>query len=177
MVLFVLWVVGGALVVVWVAWASWRRRSRPPGGSRTCTAGWRRAPSARPLPPPYRPLPAGGVFGKARERSLADPMTWRDLAWLLVAPVVAFTGLLVVIVLLLAVVTGFIWWFATPPLMRARAAFDRWLLCLQPHRELEQRVQVLTETRAELVDHSAASCAGSSATCTTARRLGWWRSR
>ena len=60
------------------------------------------------------------------------------------------------IVLLLGVVTGFIWWFATPPLMRARAAFDRWFLAYSRTETLEQRVQVLTETRAELVDHSAA---------------------
>jgi len=75
---------------------------------------------------------------------------------LLLAPVVGITVSLIVIVLLLAIVTGFIWWFATPPLMQARAMFDRWLLCYSRTEKLEQRVQVLTETRAELVDHTAA---------------------
>ena len=60
------------------------------------------------------------------------------------------------LLLLLAVVTGFIWWFATPPLMRARAEFDRLFLAYSRTERLEQRVQVLTETRADLVDHSAA---------------------
>jgi signal transduction histidine kinase len=153
--LFVLWVVGGVLVVVWIGLGI-------VAGALPVTrwvANLHRSMAARtlgtPVPVPYRPLPATGFFAKARV-VVADPMTWRDLAWLLLAPVVGLTVSLVVIVLLLAVVTGFIWWFATPPLMRARATFDRWLLAYSRTERLEQRVQVLTETRAELVDHSAA---------------------
>jgi signal transduction histidine kinase len=154
-VLFVLWVVGGVLVVVWIGLgllAALLPVTR-------LIANLHRSMAARTLgvavPVPYRPLPAGGFFAQARV-VLADPMTWRDLAWLLVAPVVALTVSLVVLILLLAVVTGFIWWFATPPLMQARAAFDRFFLSYSRTEKLEQRVQVLTETRADLVDHSAA---------------------
>ncbi|MEP9364548.1 histidine kinase [Nocardioides sp. CN2-186] len=83
-------------------------------------------------------------------------MTWRDLAWMPAAFVVSFTINLTVIILALGVVTWFIWWFATPWLMRARAAVDRWFLAYSRTETLEQRVQVLAETRADLVDHSAA---------------------
>jgi len=154
-VLFVLWVVGGVLVVVWVGLGilaavlpvtRWVANLHRTMAGRTL---------GTPLPPPYRPLPPGGFFVKART-VLADPMTWRDLGWLLVAPVVGITVSLVVIVLLLGIVTGFIWWFVTPPLMQARAMFDRWFLCYSRTETLEQRVQVLTETRADLVDHTAA---------------------
>jgi signal transduction histidine kinase len=154
-VLFVLWVVGGVLVVVWVGLGFLAALLPVTRG----IANLHRSMAARtlgtPVPVPYRPLPPGGFFVKART-VLADPMTWRDLAWLLVAPVVGLAVSLIVIVLLLAVVTGFIWWFATPPLMQARAAFDRLFLSYSRTERLEQRVQVLTETRADLVDHSAA---------------------
>jgi signal transduction histidine kinase len=109
----------------------------------------------QPVPVPYRPLPDGSFFDKARV-VLADPMTWRDLAWLFVAPAVGLTVSLLVLVLFLGVVTGFIWWFATPPLMTARAYFDRFFLAYSRTERLEQRVQVLTESRADAVDHSAA---------------------
>ena len=147
-VLFVLWAVGGVLVVVWVGLGilaavlpvtRWVANLHRTMAGRTL---------GTPLPPPYRPLPPGGFFVKART-VLADPMTWRDLGWLLVAPVVGITVSLVVIVLLLGIVTGFIWWFVTPPLMQARAMFDRWFLCYSRTETLEQRVQVLTETRAD----------------------------
>jgi signal transduction histidine kinase len=154
-VLFVLWVVGGVLVVVWVGLgilAAVLPATRWVANLHRTMAG---RTLGTPLPPPYRPLPPGGFFVKART-VLADPMTWRDLGWLLVAPVVGITVSLIVIVLLLAIVTGFIWWFVTPPLMQARATFDRWFLCYSRTETLEQRVQVLTETRADLVDHSAA---------------------
>ncbi|MGB0100332.1 MAG: sensor domain-containing protein [Nocardioides sp.] len=154
-VLLVLWVVGGVLVVVWVGLVIL-------AGTVAATrwiANLHRAMAARTLgeelPTPYRPLPVGGFFAKARV-VLADPMTWRDLLWLLVAPVVSLVVSLTVVILLLGVVTAFIWWFATPPLMRARAQVDRLFLSYSRTERLEQRVQTLTETRAELVDHSAA---------------------
>jgi signal transduction histidine kinase len=154
-VLLVLWLVGGVLVVVWVGigilagtvpatrWIANLHRSM---AARTLGA---------PIPVPYRPLPEGGLLAKARV-VLADPMTWRDLGWLCVAPFVGIVVSLVVVILLLAVVTAFLWWFATPPLMQARARFDRLFLSYSRTETLEQRVQVLAETRAELVDHSAA---------------------
>ena len=154
-VLLVLWIVGGVLVVVWVGLpvlAGCLLATR-------AIANLHRSMAAHTLgeeiPVPYRPLPPEGFFAKARV-VLADPMTWRDLAWVLVAPVVGIVVSLVVVVLLLGVVTAFIWWFATPPLMVARAHFDRAFLAYSRTERLEQRVQVLTESRADFVDHSAA---------------------
>jgi len=155
-VLGVLWVVGGVLAVVWIGLGLL-------AGTLAATrwiANLHRSMAARtlgqPIPVPYRPLPEdGGYFDKARV-VLADPMTWRDLAWLFVAPVVGLVVSLLVIVLLLGVATGFIWWFVTPPLMTARAYFDRAFLAYSRTERLEQRVQVLTESRADVVDHSAA---------------------
>ena len=84
-VMFVLWVVGGVLVVVWVGiglLAALLPATR-------WIANLHRRMAARtlgtPVPVPYRPLPPGGFVPKART-VLADPMTWRDLAWLLIAP-------------------------------------------------------------------------------------------
>jgi signal transduction histidine kinase len=154
-VLLALWLVGGLLVAVWIGL----------GILTGCLAATRAIANAhrtmaertlgQPIPVPYRPLPDGGFFEKARV-VLADPMTWRDLAWLLVAPAVGIAISVVVIVLLLGVVTGFIWWFVTPPLMQARASFDRLFLAYSRTERLEQRVHDLTESRADVVDHSAA---------------------
>jgi signal transduction histidine kinase len=49
-----------------------------------------------------------------------------------------------------------VWWFAAAPLMQARAHLDRFFLAYSRTERLEQRVQVLTESRADVVDHSAA---------------------
>lgn len=154
-VLLVLWIVGGVLVLIWIGLPIL-------AGCLLATrwiANLHRTMAARTLgeevPVPYRPLPPTGFFARARV-VLADPMTWRDLSWLFVAAVVGPVFSLVVIILLLGVVTGFIWWFVTPPLMQARAHLDRFFLAYSRTERLEQRVQVLTESRAELVDHSAA---------------------
>ena len=154
-VLAVVWIVGGALVVVWVGLGIL-------AGALPATrwiANLHRTMAARtlgqPVPVPYRPLPPGGFVVKARV-VLADPMTWRDLGWVFVAPVVGIVVSVLVLVLLLAVVTAPLWWFLTPPLMTARAYFDRFFLAYSRAEKLEQRVQALTESRAEVVDHSAA---------------------
>ncbi|WP_240641161.1 sensor histidine kinase [Nocardioides ferulae] len=108
-----------------------------------------------PVPTPYRPLPPHGVLPRLRTRA-ADPMTWRDLLWLLWAISYGWVLSLVVVVLLLAVVTGFLWWFGTGPLLRIRALVDRGLLTYGSTELLERRVQVLAQSRADVVDHSAA---------------------
>ncbi|MCB0894485.1 MAG: sensor domain-containing protein [Nocardioidaceae bacterium] len=154
--LAVLWIVGGALVVVWVGlgilagvvpatrWIANLHRSM---AARTL---------GQPVPVPYRPIPRGqGFFAKAGV-VVADPMTWRDLAWVFLAPAVGLVVSILVLVLLLGVVTAVIWWFVTPPLMTARAHFDRFFLAYSRTEKLEQRVQALTESRADLVDTSAA---------------------
>ena len=59
-------------------------------------------------------------------------------------------------VLFLGVVTFWIWYYAAGPLMRLRCAADQWLLSPGVTERLERRVEQLTETRADAVDHSAA---------------------
>src|SRR5947209_6771249 len=73
----------------------------------------------------------------------------------------AYAGVQVLLVvlsvlLLVLVVTGAVWWFGIEPIMRARCSMDRWILTYGQTETLEQRVQVLTETRAETLDHAAA---------------------
>jgi len=127
LVLAVLSVVGGVLVVVWVGLGI-LALTLP---ALRWIANLHRSMAARtlgtPVPVPYRPLPPGGFFAKART-ILADPMTWRDLGWAFLAPIVGIVVSLIVIVLLLGVVTGFIWWFVTPPLMEAGAKINRLLV-------------------------------------------------
>lgn len=85
-----------------------------------------------------------------------DPMSWRELAWGLVSASLGLALSLVVVVLMLGIVTLVLWWFATPQLMRLRSVADARLLSRGSHELLEERVQVLTETRAETVEDSAA---------------------
>ncbi|MCW2764410.1 MAG: Signal transduction histidine kinase [Nocardioides sp.] len=153
--IFVLIVVGGVLVVVWVGlvllaaaipalrWFADRQRSIA-----SQVLGVQ-------VPRPYRPIPPGGPL--IRLRAIAsDPMTWRDLIWLLWAITLGWVLSLVVLVLLLAVVTGFIWWYGVGPILWIRSVVDRALLSYGTTEALEHRVQVLTRTRADAVDHSAA---------------------
>ena len=108
-----------------------------------------------PVPAPYRPT--GGVGPMERLRIWAsDPMTWRDEAWLLLALPLALTMSLLVVLLLVLVVTGVAWWFGVEPIMTARSRLDRALLTFGTTERLEQRVEVLTETRSDTLDHSAA---------------------
>ncbi|MEO6509870.1 MAG: sensor domain-containing protein [Nocardioides sp.] len=107
-----------------------------------------------PIPRQYRPVtgnPAARVAGWA-----SDPMSWRDLAWLAASLTLGFALSLLAVLLLVVLVTGVVWWFAIEPVMRARSSMDRWFLSYGHTEVLEQRVQVLTETRADAVDHSAA---------------------
>lgn len=107
-----------------------------------------------PLPAPYRSLP-GGLLRDLHARA-TDPMTWREILWMLWAMTFGFAISLVALVLFLGVVTWPIWWYGVAPLMRARAAVDRSILTIGRTERLEQRVQALTESRAVVVDHSAA---------------------
>jgi len=156
LVLFVLTVAGGVLMVVWVLgfailvvvvpltrWLATRHRLMAADvlGS--------------PLPDPYRPRPPGGALARLRGWA-TDPMTWRDLAWILWTASFGFVLSLLVVLLLLVAVTAAIWWYGAEPIMRARCAVDRMFLAYGRSEKLEQRVQALTESRAEAVDHSAA---------------------
>jgi signal transduction histidine kinase len=108
-----------------------------------------------PVPSPYRPVGGAGPMERLRIWA-ADPMTWRDEAWLLLAMPLAFTLSLVVLALFVPVVTGVAWWYGVGPIMTARSRLDRALLTFGTTERLEQRVEVLTETRNESLDHSAA---------------------
>src|SRR5262245_45245826 len=155
LLLFILFVVGGVLVLVWVGigillvtipasrWVADRHRNM---------AG---RVLGTPVPPAYRPTDDSGPLARLRGWA-ADPMTWRDQAWLLVSLVVGLPLALVVLILLLGIVTSVLWWWGVEPIMRMRSHVDRLLLTYGTTERLEQRVQVLTETRAETLDHSAA---------------------
>jgi len=155
LVLFVLMVVGGVLVVVWVGIAMLMVTVPL---TRWLANGHRRMAArvlGSPVPDPYRPVPPGGPLARLRGVAV-DPMTWRDLAWILWTVSFGFVLSLLVVLLLLVVVTAVIWWYGAEPIMRARCGVDRMFLAYGRAEKLEQRVQALTESRAEAVDHSAA---------------------
>ena len=157
--LLIISVVGTALLVVWAGLVL-LAVSVP---ATRLIADLHRAMAASVLGEPraraYRPMPAEGVLSRplaSMWTALTDPMTWRDLVWLLWASTFGFLLSLVMVLELLLVVTIPLWWFLLEPKMRMRCLVDRWLLTPGRADDLEQRVQQLTETRAELVDHSAA---------------------
>jgi signal transduction histidine kinase len=108
-----------------------------------------------PVPAVYRPTGDASPFKKVAIW-LTDPMTWRDKAWLVATFVLSLTLSLVTLLLFVLVVTGVLWWFGVGPIMTARSRIDRWFLSPGTTERLEQRVEVLTESRAESLDHSAA---------------------
>ncbi|WP_278257816.1 sensor domain-containing protein [Nocardioides convexus] len=120
--------------------------------------GWHRTMAGRVLGAPvtasYLPL-RGGPLAGLQVRAV-DPMTWRDLLWVLWAVTAGFAVSLLTLVLLLAVVTWPLWWYGAGPLLRARAWVDRALLTIGRTEHLERRVEALTVSRAVVVDHSAA---------------------
>lgn len=105
------------------------------------------------IPSPYRPLaPANPVITLARRAQ--DPAYWRDLLWLLYNSTLGLLFSLVAVVYgLLALV---LWWL--PPLifLQLNATVARWLLSPSRGWYLSERVAVLAESRAEVVDVSAA---------------------
>lgn len=156
LVLFVFVVVGGVLVVVWVGigvllltlpasrWIANRHRAMAAQVLGT------------PVPAAYRPVEPGANPVVRLTTWATDPMTWRDLGWVLASATVGFTLSLLTVLLLLVIVTGAFWWYGVDPIMRARCRLDQAFLSYGHTEKLEQRVQVLTETRAESIDHSAA---------------------
>ncbi len=155
LVVFVLSLVGGVLVIIWVG-IPLLLISMPAGRwladrHRTIAA----VVLGTPLPSPYRERRPGGRAAQLTGWAL-DPMTWRDLGWTMFAFTVGFAISLLVVLLLVIVVTGVLWFYGVEPIMRARCAIDRWFLSYGHTEKLEQRVQVLTDTRAESLDHSAA---------------------
>ncbi len=83
-------------------------------------------------------------------------------AGLLTQPVVSLFGLVfdfslvwVALLVLLGSPSLVVWWLVTPALLRARAIADRGILSARTE-ELERRVEEVTATRAETLDHTAA---------------------
>lgn len=155
LVFFVLTVVGGVVAIAWVGllllvvsvpasrWIADRHRAF---AARTLGVD---------VPVERRPVPEGTHLIARVTTWARDPMTWRELGWALVSVTAGFVLSLLTVVLLLAIATGGLWWFGAEPIMRARARLDLVFLSYGHTERLEQRVQVLTETRAESIDHSA----------------------
>jgi signal transduction histidine kinase len=156
LVLFVLDVLGIGFVIAWIGLGI-LYVTMP---ATRWLAGRHRAMAARtlgmPVPADHRPVRQGAHLVERALTWLRDPMTWRELAWLVLNCTVGLVMSLLAVLLFVLVVTGSLWLFGVEPLMRARARMDRMLLSYGHTERLEQRVQVLTETRAESVDHSAA---------------------
>jgi signal transduction histidine kinase len=152
---FVLTVVGGVVAVAWVGllllavavpvirWIADRHRAF---AARTLGVE---------VTAERRPVPEGAHLVSRVTTWARDPMTWRELGWALASMTAGFAMSLLTVVLLLAIATGGLWWFGAEPIMRARARLDLFFLTYGQVEQLEQRVQVLTESRAESIDHSA----------------------
>jgi signal transduction histidine kinase len=132
------------------------------------------------IPVPYRPRPQFAASGAVRAWQrfrwlLTDPATWRDLLWMLLAPVGLALGLLPaalvqygVVDCLVGIRTGD--WLAPPrgalfvalglaigpTVLRLHTRFSSALLAPTRPAELAVRVQHLTRTRSETVDAQAA---------------------
>lgn len=124
--------------------------------------------------------PTHGTFALTRPvRWLRDPARWRNFGFLCFSATGGFVMSLVPVALLTVPVTWLIlaltvgdwvwllllllggpvllaWWFATDPLVRARARAERAILGHDRVAELEERVGQVEESRAETLDHSAA---------------------
>jgi signal transduction histidine kinase len=152
---FVLVVVGGVTAIAWVGllilavavpasrWVADRHRAF---AARTLGVS---------VPADRRPVRDGAHLVDRVTTWARDPMTWRELGWALASMTAGFALSLTTVVLLVAIATGALWWYGAEPIMRARARLDLFFLTYGHAERLEQRVQVLTETRAESIDHSA----------------------
>ena len=153
LVLFVLTLAGFPLVLVWIGLPmvfGGIVAVRPIGNVHRRYAG---ALLGRELGSPYlRPVP-GNLLVRLRAL-LADPDTWRDLAWLTVNATVGLALSLMAIVE--AILDLLFWWLPAGVLIRVHAYLACALLAPNDRTTLAQRVQQLTESRAETVDTSAA---------------------
>ncbi len=115
--------------------------------------GWAARLLGSEIPSPYLPAaPANMVITLARRAR--DPASWRDLAWLLYNSTVGL-GLYIASIVygLFALV---LWWLPPYLLLRINAKVARNLLSPSRSWYLSERVAVLSESRADVVDVSAA---------------------
>jgi signal transduction histidine kinase len=153
LVLFVLTVLGAALITVWVGipilvvtigatrkLAGLRRRVSGPLAGREIGSPYLRWPSGSPV---------------ARIGALAaDPAVRRDMLWLLADGTVGLT--LSIIGLVEGILDLLFWWLPLGLAVRGHAQLDCVLLAESEKSRLAQRVEQLTESRAETVDSQAA---------------------
>jgi len=130
------------------------------------------------IPASYADTSDRGLLGRP-VRWLRDGARWRDVAFvgfsgtggfvmsllppaLLAAPVPYVVGAIVdpgwpwVLLLGASGLGLLVWWFVTPPLVRARAITERAILGGSRLAALERRVEQVTESRSETLDLSAA---------------------
>ncbi len=99
-----------------------------------------------------RKVQSSGVFPRFAA-ALADPMTWRELGWLVQAQTVSI-WFEVAAFLAYPILPLGLW--GSPILLRAVATLDSMLLSPAVNPEMSERIGVLEYTRAETVDHQAA---------------------
>jgi signal transduction histidine kinase len=153
LVLVVFTILGGALIVVWVGlpilFVSMTLARAAARLERKVIGAVIRSPVADPY------LPSGSGNLVARLGALArDPATWRDALWLTLTATIGLA--LGILALVEGVLDLLIWWIPAGISLQANAYASRALLAPNERTELARRVQVLTETRAETVDTSAA---------------------
>ena len=107
----------------------------------------------RQLGSPYL-QPTGGNLLVRLRGLLLDPATWRDLVWLAVNGTVGVV--LCAFALVEAILDLLFWWLPRGVLIRVHAYVACALLAPNERTTLAQRVQQLTQSRAETVDTSAA---------------------
>lgn len=144
--------------------------------------GWQRRVIAdltgRDIPAPYVEPKAPGLSPRLSVW-VRDPVRWRDFAHTVfsatgglaisgivavafVAPISHIVLFLVlddwsaILFLILMLPTAAVWWFATPYLVQARFAIDAQILGERRTEVLQRRVEQVTRTRAESLDHAAA---------------------
>jgi signal transduction histidine kinase len=149
LVLFILTVVFGSLVWLWLMIPLVFLCVRMVRGYANLHRSWTSNVMGVQTVRPYRPMPDGSWLLKLRT-IVTDPATWRDLVWLLVNFTLGYALRLSVLIL-----TVFLGWLVNPYLMRADALLNYWLLAPARSAQLETRVEQLTSSRAETVDAHA----------------------
>ena len=153
LVLFIVTVLGVALLIVWVGvpilYVAITFSRGVAEHRRRYVGGFRGAP----IETPYLVKPAGGLLTRTT-RLVLDPATRRDVVWLFVDGTV---GLALAIVAFVEAILDLIFWWLPPGIAtRVHAALDYPLLSVSEKSRLALRVQQLTSSRAETVDTSAA---------------------
>lgn len=150
LVLFVLAVVFGSLVWMWLFIPVFFGLISMVRGYANLHRRWNTGIMGIDTPAPYKPVPVGRGWLARLITIFTDPATYRDLLWLLANFTIGFALRLTVLI-----VTVFLGWLVNPYLMRADAVLNYWLLAPSRNAELETRVEQLTTSRAETVDAHA----------------------